>query len=913
MQGEKLMRLGLGMAVVVVAFAVLLPVFGANPPEIREFSTTSVTRSSVRVTWRTDVAATGELEWGLQPSVLNNRVADDRRVANHALYISALAPGTTYYVRACSADTERRCTEPRQFRTAPAITGVAETAELPRQEVHLDFSEADGKKFTVAPDCSDLQKLINEAAAAASNQTHEVLLRPGMLCSGGFVLPERPANATGWVVIRTVDSELPPPGSRMDGTFFAATATLAGNKVQARMLPFMPKDGCILGDFWWDDDEREFSLYRCTDPRAVVWTKEELLGSGTHVPDTCESGDWFYRTDIREHNRRAYWCVAKNNWRNVEFIGGGFYNSWAVVTAAAKANRYRLTGLTIQSLPTPEKYASIFGQETNTRRTPLGSLYGCLVSTRPDNSSIFFDRIIFDGIGYPTRTLNAFCEFNGSNMAIAGSYFNEMNTWVHPSTSEISGSAIQFSEGPGPIRIEGNYFKNNLGITIFHNDDSGTRTTRSANDVIVRNNIFFEDPSYNAADPNSNGRYYYRRNIVELKRGDRWLIEGNQFLGGWTTVVGGSCLAFTPRPGSTDDLSSKLSIRDITIRNNAFRHCPETIAVVGFNDGPDMTLEQASRMLIENNLVMYSGITSTGINVGWPARREFNGQFIITQLGFQDLIIRANTIFENIATGHGANLMTHLQDPANTGLEVRDNIYTVTGPAGARAGIWGNNKEGIEALNDRWRQGAQPAWQMRSNLIVRAAGNSNNYPSTTYFGRSVSEVGFADDLSLVASSRFKGGGPQAASSGEDLGVNITRLKQGLRFVEEAALEAVQSTSVILRYSYWTPQVEDAYCAIDVSEARVFLSPMRTWDSGRGKGRSVTIEGLKPGQQYFMRLLCPGQSMLASFTTAQGANGEAVNQNSRPSRSTVGSPTQVFRVLWSTEKTLYVLPKSKKSR
>ena len=74
MQGEQLMRMGLGIVVVIAAFAVLLPVFGANPPEIRELSTASVTRSSVRVTWRTDVAATGELEWGLQPSVLSNKV-----------------------------------------------------------------------------------------------------------------------------------------------------------------------------------------------------------------------------------------------------------------------------------------------------------------------------------------------------------------------------------------------------------------------------------------------------------------------------------------------------------------------------------------------------------------------------------------------------------------------------------------------------------------------------------------------------------------------------------------------------------------------------------------------------------------------------------------------------------------------
>jgi len=63
----------------------------------------------------------------------------------------------------------------------------------------------------------------------------------------------------------------------------------------------------------------------------------------------------------------------------------------------------------------------------------------------------------------------------------------------------------------------------------------------------------------------------------------------------------------------------------------------------------------------------------------------------------------------------------------------------------------------------------------------------------------------------------------------------------------------------------------------------------------------------------MRLLCPGQSVLASFRTANAANstdGEAATPNIKASRPAIGSETQAFRILWSTEKTLYVIPKKK---
>lgn len=889
-----------------------MPLSGANPPDLKDLDTT-VTRSSVRVTWRTDVNATRELEWGLQAGLLANKIRDDRRGTTHALYATALAPDTLYYFRACSTDSIRVCSETKIVRTLPATGQMAAEALPPQREAKIEFTEADGKKLFVADDCSDLQARINEAAAADPNQTHEVVLQPGTICSGKYVLPERPAHATGWVIIRSADNEIPPPGGRMDLTFLPATPILAGNQVHARLLPYAPKDSCILGDFWWDIDERDFSLYRCTDAEATLWTKEESLGSGSQLPKTCASGDWFYKTDIPQHNQRAHWCVAENQWRNVEFTGGGFYFNWAVIQTAARARRYRLTGLTIQALPTPEKYVPIFSQATQTRRLPLGSTYGCLVSTRSDSDSIFFDRMIFDGIGYPTRTLNAFCDFDGSNISVSGSFFNEINTWVNPSISELSGSAIKLSEGPGPVRIENNYFKNNLGITIFHNDNVGTRISSSANDVLIRNNVFFEDPAYNAADPLSNGRYYYRRNILELKRGERWLIEGNQFLGGWAGVTGGSCLSFTPRPGSLHNLNSTMSIRDITIRGNLFRHCPETIAIVGFNDQPDATLAQAERMLIENNLVMYSGITPTGINKGWPGNRAFNGQFLIVQLGFQDLIIRANTIYESVGINHGANFITHLQEPANTGLEIHDNIYSVTGPGGTRSGIWGLNQEGASALNERWRAGASPAWQMNDNLIVRATGDNGRYPQRTFFARTSEDVGFSDDLSLLPSSRYRAGTMQASSKGVDLGVNIKALKQDLRLIEQLDIEDVQPTAVTFRYNYWTMQEEGAYCGADLSKDEHFLTHGRHWDEGRNLQRRIRIDQLTPGQMYYVRLLCPGQSIIGRFQTTPDNNRALSNSVVSSGSTEINNRSSAFQILGGTDKALHVSSQSKNRR
>lgn len=199
------------------------------------------------------------------------------------------------------------------------------------------------------------------------------------------------------------------------------------------------------------------------------------------------------------------------------------------------------------------------------------------------------------------------------------SFFNEINRTV-PSNSvtETAQAAIFMLQGPGPARIENNYFKNNIGLTIFAADDLGSNGPSSPSDVTIRRNYFYEDPRYNFNDPTSNGHRHWRRNILELKRGERWLIEGNVFYGGWPSTTSGACLAFTPRPGNTANLVTTIGLRDITIRSSWMKNCPDAVGISGWNDWFAIQLTHGIRFQIENNLMTDLGLRSTGIFTGWP-------------------------------------------------------------------------------------------------------------------------------------------------------------------------------------------------------------------------------------------------------------------------------------------------------
>jgi len=840
-----------------VLLASLPAAWCANPPVITDPQITSITRTGARITWTTDSNSTTKVEWGLTAAYGNIQDINWQMSTSHGLFLSGLAGGTLYHLRACSTDSSQACSGNLTFTTLPEITTITELP-VPPATVDVSIPALTGIRYT-ADNCADIQVKINLAMAQDGNLNHEVVIPSSFTCEGQWTLPVRTGTnpgGMGWIHIRSSSGNIPPEGVRAVMEDQAEMPTLIANRVQARMLPFQPGDCFYMGDLWWDDDAGAPALYRCTSQTPVVYTPVAFVGSSVTLPNTCNEGDWYYKTNIATHNERAHWCVSPNTWRQVSFIGGGFEN-WAAITTAANAKRYRVTGIRLQALRMPSTWVANFYQTDRT----LGSFCGCLARTQSSNDRIIFDRILFDGIGYPNRTIYALCFFDGSHIAVINSYFNEINRTV-PSNSgtETAQTAIFMLQGPGPVRIENNYFKNNIGLTIFASDDTGSGASSSPSDVTIRRNYFYEDPRYNFNDPTSNGRRYWRRNILELKRGERWLLEGNVFDGGWPSTTSGACVAFTPRPGNTANPVTTIGLRDITIRNNWLKNCPDAVGISGWNDWFAMQLTHGIRFQIENNLMTDLGLSSTGIFTGWPYNKLTKGRTTLIQLGMQDLTLRRNTIYNSYGADDRSDLVFAYQDQfPNSGLRLNDNVYYASGPGAADAGVSSASLRGTLALDLMWSKNGAPAWQMQGNVLVQnVANNPAAYPSGNNWASNVAALGLDSNYRLLATSPYKG----TAFHGGDPGVNWLLYDSA-----QGRLDRLR------RIGAGTSSITVAYQAPDGMTCTAVAGGLRFSDGGGSRDRLVTISGLASGTTYNVTVMCAVERKTISVATAP-AGGSA---------------------------------------
>ncbi len=69
---------------------------GANPI-ISNITVTQITRTSVVITWNTDVVTSGAVNYGLKASALNQGIGSDGDLTFHTAKISYLNPATKYY------------------------------------------------------------------------------------------------------------------------------------------------------------------------------------------------------------------------------------------------------------------------------------------------------------------------------------------------------------------------------------------------------------------------------------------------------------------------------------------------------------------------------------------------------------------------------------------------------------------------------------------------------------------------------------------------------------------------------------------------------------------------------------------------------------------------------------------------
>lgn len=825
-----------------------LPAFGAFPV-ISGIAADAPSRSTIRIRFTTDVTATSTIEYGPTTSY-GTTFTDSGSSTAHSIPIGGLAGGVTYHYRINATNGGNTTTSADQTFDTTAVTPIL-AANLP-----TEFSTAGPVSFTATATvstCSGLQTQINTYSALDGNNNYRIDVSSSLSCEGQWTLPLKTgANPTGTgVIVIQSNGVYSPTGSRVGLT--DAMPTLYANRVATRLLSSTPPDCFFLGDFWWDDDAGVFALSKCTSTSPVTYVPITAAGSGTTVPSTCTDGDWFYKTDVADHNNRAFWCVGTNNYRQVLFIGDGTIGdfNYSAMVVAANAKGYRIQGIRIATLGFPAAYTAQLTQHTRT----IGSVNRCLASTPTTSTNIIFDRVVFDGVQYPYRTVYGLCPLDGINNAVINSYFNELNRPVTDSSYEATANCIIWYDGPGPMLVQNNYFRNCHGMSIFQSDETATNANPS--DYVIRGNTMYENPCHNASDPCATaGRYWMRRNEIELKRGVRWLIEGNLFDGGWTSKTYGSCLSLTPRQGSLVTANNVIQISDITIRKNWFKNCFEPASVAGSSDGYASNTLIGKRITIENNLFTDSTTTSTGwTSAGWPGGYNPRGYLHLVQLGVEDLIIRRNTYW-NAYGNDRADLYLNLGPGPAGGLIIAENIfYPSVGGSGINGGGVGS---GTATLNAYSTAGpGTPNWLVYGNYFFQQSGvNPANYPASgiTWYTNAASflmqDVAAANYRPKLSSPAIRAGWSQddyVAASGQVYN-----------------LRALSITSSGATLAYTAPNASTA-CTVEYGTSATAGTGTRVTDTTGSRFRTKALSGLTTGTLYYYRVFC-AQMASSSFTT-----------------------------------------------
>jgi len=497
-----------------------------------------------------------------------------------------------------------------------------------------------------------------------------------------------------------------------------------------------------------------------------------------------------------------------------------------------------------------------------TTANPSAYYEGGLLRLAPSSHHIIVDRCYLHGYDYPGATARALI-MDGAHVAL-------INSHVDIANYQYYGFAVLVHAGPGPGKIQNNFIQG-PGITLFW---TANAPTPDQNDYEIRRNWIYASDRYRLGSPTSDGRHYMHRQPLELKRGRRFIIDGNIFDNWWADEQGGSeIMLFTPRGGFRFD-GNEFEISDITITNNLLRKVAGGVAVAGVNTadaaGGWAQTRVTKRFRMANNLALIDGFHAC---CDWAGGAR--GLALRIHSGVEDLTFEHNTVYRQ--TGTGPRLLS-LNDEAAEGLVYRNNI------------VWFNNANNIgglfyigqfptgltpwtaKGILDGWAvRIPTPSYVFANNVIPgTAAGDTavhqgqfppgNFWPGDGAAGEAAIQFQnpTAGNFRLRAESRYKAAG----TDGQDVGVNMDVLEAALGKVQ--SVTALTNTSAA-QISYVAP---DAFaCTVEVSRFPDFQQSLRKRDPGGALlSRSVMFINLLPASSYYYRILCASDQPVGLLKT-----------------------------------------------
>lgn len=195
---------------------------------------------------------------------------------------------------------------------------------------------------------------------------------------------------------------------------------------------------------------------------------------------------------------------------------------------------------------------------------------------------------------------------------------------------------IQVGEyNAGPFSIENTYVQV-AGLGFYVDGFNGGREY-NVSDGTTRRSWFNKPPSWQWNNASTNGYRYDNRQHWEIKRGERWLVQGNVFTGEISARNEGASIFLSGRGTYEGRIGSQ--IQNVTIRSNTIAHGPAGYDCTQ-NSGRPLDPVPAGDILIENNLLYALNFWEHNTNTGFT---PLNQSYYTAYSACQDVYIRNNT------------------------------------------------------------------------------------------------------------------------------------------------------------------------------------------------------------------------------------------------------------------------------
>ncbi len=433
----------------------------------------------------------------------------------------------------------------------------------------------------------------------------------------------------------------------------------------------------------------------------------------------------------------------------------------ANVSALAKISTSS-TGPAIQTAPGAHNYRFAGIEAYTTYSSTVETTYSVVSLDGGSNlpHDIIFDRSYIHGntSGNSRRGILA----NGASIAVVDSDIRE----IHDTTNDSQGIIAWTS--PGPLLIRNNYIS-----AAGENFQTGGADPSVANmtpsDLTITGNYLFKPLSWRSAS-------WISKNLLEIKHGQRILIEGNRMENSWAGQQNAAAWLLTVR--NQDGGCNWCVVQDVTIRRNWTTHTGEGFRISGTDDAHPS--QRTQRISITDNVfeditdALYQGgggglamvLTGTSANGG-------------TTVGATNVSIDHNTI---LPTTQLAVTDTGGAQHVLPGFVFKNNIVSVMGYGFGGGGT----QDGNDTLN-----GLYTSPVFTKNALVGADGShyTGNY-AANFTPSSVSTVQFTNAAShnylLLGTSPYH----LAGTDGRDLGPDYPALLAALTCTVTGACSGV---------------------------------------------------------------------------------------------------------------------------